>query len=601
MASEQRYTATCKWFSTRLRYGFVSLDDEFNGVKDIYVGQTSLTSQKRAALRRGQRVSLAVSLGKGGKPEGRNVTQEDGTEFEPLAPRPRKPRTNPAEGTAAIERKTNSDGTAAQSSNSRPPRRRTPNNNAATDGVGQKPEGQDQAEKKPNTRRRTARRPSKYSMQESEQTQEIKQNAIEEFESRFGSAPQVLSYASGRVNLIGEHVDYVDGFVFPFAIHLGTCVAAKTRDATEGGPAVRVLSLSIANNNYQEFELDANPHSVPWVNYVKGVVYHYNNEVRPVPRLDLCIASNVPLGGGLSSSASLEVAVATMLEKVARRTFRTAAAKALLCQRAEHTFAKTPCGIMDQLVAVTGKPGHAVLIDCVLNSAKLIPFGEDLEVVIANSNVKHNLADGEYAKRKADCANALELLKGANPAISSWRDVTSDMVEKAVTANPSSVPLKRARHVVTEIQRVHNAVTALGDQAFDVLGQLMNQSHTSLKTDYEVSCAELDELVDIARKCDGVFGARMTGGGFGGSIVVLVEKGKGQTVADKIKADYNKPANANTNNSNSKNNKKNNNNNANTNTKRQPADAFVTVPSVGNKLLSLKPQQQATEELPASL
>jgi len=638
MSAEQRFVGSCKWYNIQRRYGFVTLDAEVDGERDIYVRVNNLKCPRPTFLREGDRVALSIGEGKDGKKEGQNVTQVDGSDLIPVrrtraprktnpddgtaatsatattapdasdntrAPRPRNPRRrnprrapNTEDQAAATTTTSTLDGAAPQTGERRPPRARAPRtnnrntsdnrennnendnrnttapttrsnnrNNTRNAAPGDASTGADAAERKPRQkRRRPARRPSKYSMKESDATQDIKQKAIDGFREKYGSEPQFVSYAAGRVNLIGEHVDYCDGFCFPFSIHLGTCIAGKAREPAEG-PLCRVRSLNVPDaEKDQEFDLDDKPHPVSWVNYVKGVMYHYNNEVKPVPHLDLLIASNLPLGAGLSSSASLEVATATSLEKIARRNFRTATAKALLCQKAEHTFANVPCGIMDQFVAVTGKPGHAVLIDCQSNKATLVPFGAEgeLEVVVANSNVKHALAEGEYAKRKAECNEALEQLQAADSNIHSWRDVTPELVDKLLAATPGSVPLKRARHVVSETRRTQDALTALNEKSYSKLGQLLQASHESLKNDFEVSCKEINTLVDIARRCDGVFGARLTGGGFGGSIVVVVAKGKGEAAATKIAQEYKKQL-------------------------KKDASVFVTVPSLGNKLLSLKP------------
>jgi galactokinase len=247
------------------------------------------------------------------------------------------------------------------------------------------------------------------------------------------------------------------------------------------------------------------------------------------------IDSNVPLGAGLSSSAALEVAVATLLEAAAGRTLDPVD-KARLCQRAEHEYAGMPCGIMDQFSSTLGAAGKLLLIDCRAESAELVPFDDKaVSVLVINTNVKHELTGSEYAQRRSQCEEAARLL-GAE----ALRDVTRDGLE-ANRGRLDELLYRRARHVVTENERTLRAADAVKAGAWPVVGELMYASHASLRDDYEVSCAELDALVELAGDVGpsgGVIGARMTGGGFGGSIVALVESGREREVAGRVCRGY---------------------------------------------------------------
>jgi galactokinase len=250
-------------------------------------------------------------------------------------------------------------------------------------------------------------------------------------------------------------------------------------------------------------------------------------ERRGLPAFDLALATSVPIGAGLSSSASLEVAVATLIENM------TGAAigpidKARLCQRAEHEWAGVPCGIMDQLVSVLGREGHALLIDCRTLDVTHVPMPADAAVVVADTGVRHELAAGEYAKRRAACSSA-----AAKLGIASLREATSGMADDPCLEDEER---RCVRHVTTENERVLRAVEAMRAGDLPVLGRLMNDSHESLRRDYRVSCAELDALVGAARSVEGVLGARMTGGGFGGCAVVLTTIGAVHGVVGTLRA-----------------------------------------------------------------
>nr|XP_033817073.1 galactokinase isoform X2 [Geotrypetes seraphini] len=267
-----------------------------------------------------------------------------------------------------------------------------------------------------------------------------------------------------------------------------------------------------------------------WANYVKGVIQHYR--AGPVPGFNAVISSNVPLGGGLSSSASLEVATYTFLQQLCPDD-GDSIAKALACQKAEHTFASMPCGIMDQFISVLGKKGHALLIDCRSLEANLVPLIDpNLVVMITNSNVRHTLTGSEYPTRRRQCEEAAKALGKV-----SLREASMEELDAAKALLTEEV-YRRARHVIGEIGRTIQAAKALKEGEYKEFGRLMVESHNSLRDDYEVSCPELDELVAAATEVLGVYGSRMTGGGFGGCTVTLLEEGAVNKAIRHIKEKY---------------------------------------------------------------
>jgi len=252
-----------------------------------------------------------------------------------------------------------------------------------------------------------------------------------------------------------------------------------------------------------------------------------------VPGFDAVIVSSVPLGGGLSSSASLEVAMFTFLETLTGKPADTQKVKALACQKAEHEFAAMPCGIMDQFISTMGKEGNALLIDCRSLESTLVPLSDSSVVfVITNSNVRHTLTGSEYPNLRKNCHEAAAIM-----GKKSLREATDDDVQKHLSSM-NDIMKMRIRHVMTEIERTTNAVQALNKQDYTTFGNLMTASHNSLRDDYEVSCKELDELVTTALEVDGVFGSRMTGGGFGGCTVTLAKQDSVKKLIDHIKNKY---------------------------------------------------------------
>jgi galactokinase len=324
--------------------------------------------------------------------------------------------------------------------------------------------------------------------------------------------------APGRVNLIGEHTDYNDGFVMPVAIERRTHVRVSRRDD-------RMLSVhSETVGETTQASLDSLAPRHHWSDYVFGVAAELQQNGVPLAGADLSIASDVPLGAGLSSSAALEVATARALLSVAGRSIDSVAL-ARLCQRAENEFVGARVGIMDQFAALHGRTGHALLLDCRSLEYQLIPLPSGVRLVVANTMVKHALAAGEYNKRRAECEGAVRALLPHIPGIRALRDVTAAELD-AERSKLSDVEYRRARHIVSENARVAAAADALATGDIGALGPLFAASHRSLARDYEVSCDELDLLVGIAACAPGFCAARMTGGGFGGCTVNLVEAGK---------------------------------------------------------------------------
>ena len=355
----------------------------------------------------------------------------------------------------------------------------------------------------------------------------IAEEARSAYIRRFGHPPRWLSVAPGRVNLIGEHVDYNDGLVLPVAIDRYTAMAAgpSNLDATVIESLDKTESLQTT-----DFQCEGQP---AWAAYVLGPLLLCQQHGLHLESFKAIVASDVPRGAGLSSSAALEVATATLAELMCGQSLE-ALEKARLCQRAEHEFANVPCGIMDQAASVASRANTALLLDCQTETWTNIPFGQsDVCLLIANTNVRHSLADGQYAKRRQECDLALRLL-----GKSSYREVSSVALE---SQNLEETLQKRAWHVVREIARTREAATALERADWIRFGQLMNESHLSLSEDYQVSCAELDTMARIAwdlGPTGGVFGSRMTGGGFGGCTVSLILTAHAANIADALQQAY---------------------------------------------------------------
>jgi len=361
------------------------------------------------------------------------------------------------------------------------------------------------------------------------------------FQERFGATPDLVVRAPGRVNLIGEHTDYNEGFVFPVAIDREVVLAARRR--TDG-------LVSVWSCDYRQEDrfalgaisrLDSEPDAPVWGNYLRGVVSVVQAAGCELGGFEAVLAGNVPQGSGLSSSAALEVATATLLDRLfdlrldGRRI-------ALLAQQAENQFVGVQCGIMDQFISALGREGHALMIDCRSLDYQAVPLHLEragAAIVILDSGVRRGLVDSEFNARRLECREAVEALRTAlgRPSLTSLRDVTAAELH-SVAGDLPPVLRARARHVVTENERVTRGMEAL--QAGDVaaFGQLMNQSHDSLRSDYRVSTDELDRLVSLTQALPGVYGARLTGAGFGGCTVSLVAKRALPLFDERVLAPY---------------------------------------------------------------
>ena len=348
----------------------------------------------------------------------------------------------------------------------------------------------------------------------------------------YATEPRLFR-APGRVNLIGEHTDYNDGFVLPMAIDRETAVAISARRD-------RLIRVYTANYNQSaEFNLDVETErqSGYWLNYIEGVARILEQKNVKLMGADLLIWSDVPTGAGLSSSAALETGIGLALSEISNQTIdRTTLAQ--IGQQTEHDFVGVKVGIMDQFVSANARAGHALLLDCRTLKYENVPLDtKNTAVVICDSLVTHELASSEYNTRRNQCEQAVEILKNFLPEIVKLRDVSLSEFEKYAAELPEIV-CRRARHIITENERTLNAADALKQNDLESFGKLMWASHASMRDDYEISCRELDILVEIARKINGVLGARMTGGGFGGSTVNLVKRDCLEEFKEKISTEY---------------------------------------------------------------
>jgi len=365
--------------------------------------------------------------------------------------------------------------------------------------------------------------------------QELSAHTASEFEKSFGHPPQWIAAAPGRVNFIGEHTDYNDGFVLPMAIEFYAVMAAARPSG--GGAMLQIRSTAekeIANIDTSK-PITTSP--LKWSNYPRGVIAGFIARGLNPGGLDVLLHSTVPLGSGLSSSAALEVCTATLLEAVTGKKLDPVE-KALLCQKAEHEFAGVPCGIMDQFISVMGRESHLLLLDCRSRKTELVPMRDpSVELLIANTNVKHELGSSQYARRRAQCEAAAHIL-----GVPSLRDASADALEKNKGKMGEEV-FRRARHVIGEIERTVQAAEVIRASNWQKAGELMYASHRSLRDDYEVSCTELDAMVEIAESiglAGGVYGCRMTGGGFGGCAVALVKSDSVTAISKTLAAEYKK-------------------------------------------------------------
>ena len=356
--------------------------------------------------------------------------------------------------------------------------------------------------------------------------------ACSAFRKMFGQEPRWVASAPGRVNLIGEFTDFNGGFVLPMAIEQRTAIAAAPND-------MDVIVLHSCETG-DSVVLEPRESLIPeakgrWSNYPKGVLAGFIGRGH-VPRgFNAVISSTVPVGAGLSSSAALESSMALLLEQVCGTALEPLT-KALLCQRAEHTYAQVPCGLMDQYICLMGRVGEVLLLDCQSNTPSWIPWTDpDVTVVVVNTQVKHELSNSEYALRRAACESAARQME-----LSSLREADLDLLKSCETGMEDR-SIRCARHIITENHRTRQAAVCIRDRDWVSLGGLMYDSHASLRHDYQVSCRELDWVVDLAREMgagEGVYGSRMTGGGFGGCAIVLVKTEAQGEVIRQIQTGY---------------------------------------------------------------
>jgi galactokinase len=376
----------------------------------------------------------------------------------------------------------------------------------------------------------------------------LQARAASELNQWTGSVARWSAAAPGRINVIGEHTDYNGGWVLPMAIDRYTVlVAAPGLQADR----IRVRSLSLGEQSAVSLSRLSDLSDDKWMRYLQGVLAEYAHRAVVCPPLDIVVASSVPVGGGLSSSAALELAMAHLIEAVTETTW-SPSERIRAAVSAERDGAGVPCGIMDQTIVEQGEQGCVLLLDCAqgLISSTIPCDDPQIAWLVIHSGVSHDLADGAYAQRRAECEMICEALQ-----VGSLRDVTPEMITTLTPDLPALSPiqspiqsrlkvpfdevlLRRARHVVTENQRVLAATEALKTANWSTLGELLFESHHSLRDDYQVSCEELDVLVELAQAQDDVFGARMTGGGFGGCIVALVDREALSSVATSISQGY---------------------------------------------------------------
>ncbi|PXZ03389.1 galactokinase [Gilliamella apicola] len=355
-------------------------------------------------------------------------------------------------------------------------------------------------------------------------------NTTQAFAAIFGYKPDTVVQAPGRVNLIGEHTDYNDGFVLPCAIDYQTVISCHKRSDN----LIRVIAVDY-NNQQDQFLLDSEIEKHPnyqWANYVRGVIKHIIKYTKNSSGVDFAISGNVPQGAGLSSSASLEVAIGKMFQVLFDLPL-DGKQIALIGQEAENQFVGCNCGIMDQLISSLGQAQHALLIDCRSLEVSPVSIPDDLAVVIINSNIKRGLVDSEYNTRRKQCEAAAKAL-----GVKALRDASLvDLLQIQASLDP--IVYKRAHHVITENERTLKAAHALANEDYPLLSKLMAESHNSMRDDFQITVPAIDYLVNIVQGVIGnQGGVRMTGGGFGGCVVALVPKDKVGDVKDAVSQNY---------------------------------------------------------------
>ena len=343
-----------------------------------------------------------------------------------------------------------------------------------------------------------------------------------------------LFRAPGRVNIIGEHTDYSHGLVLPVNTGLYTWVTAKPREDR---------TVLVTASNFSEtvsFHLDdIGPRNDPdWIDYAKGVARQLEEEGATLVGADIVVDGEIPIGGGLSSSASLELALATALLGLAEQQM-PASRVARACQLAEQRYAAVNCGIMDQFSVACGRKNQAMMLDCRSLETQFVSLPENLALIVTDSGIRHALPDSGYNDRHDECRKAVQILKAADPGVQKLRDASTSLIERERSSLGEAL-YRRSRHVVSEIARVREAFTALAGDDLPALGKLVRASHVSLRDDFEVSCDQIETLVGIANSCDGVLGSRLVGGGFGGCVLSVARKKYKQRIMNGIVKAYQK-------------------------------------------------------------
>jgi galactokinase len=357
------------------------------------------------------------------------------------------------------------------------------------------------------------------------------QQIAEAFAKLYGGQPQIYR-APGRVNLIGEHTDYNQGFVMPVAINFSTFVAVTKRDDR----VVKIRSDIFKEDASVDLADPPARGRQHWSDYPVGVAVKLQESGHNLCGANLFVHGEVPPGSGLSSSAAIEVSTAlALLDVSGAQIDRLQLAK--ICRQAENEFVGAQTGLMDQFIACFGKADHALMLDCRSLESQALPLPEQVKLVVCNTMVKHELASSEYNARREQCAEGVRVLSQHLPNVNSLRDVTAEDIVR-FRDRLGDLLYRRCLHVVTENDRVRAAATALRDRDLKTFGRLMYKSHESLRDDYEVSCQELDVMVELARKVAGVYGARMTGGGFGGCTINLVHVSAVDDFSQTIKSRY---------------------------------------------------------------